>query len=390
MTPQGALGPAFRVHFFRVLDWQIGHERDGILLGMRGRSCRVRQDEMQSCVILLNWNGWKDTIECLESVFRLTYPDFRVIVCDNASNDDSLEKIKSWSRGDLLAESVNPQLSHLNSPPCRKPIPCLELTRKQAESGSQASDTRLCVIQNGENLGFAAGNNVGLRYALGDPRCQFFWLLNNDTVAEPNALSALVRCMEQQPDIGLCGSLNLSYYNPDEVQAEGGRTFSRWTARVHKSPQKTVRQLASNPKRMDYINGASMMVSRAFLETVGLMEESYFLYFEELDWAMRAKGKFDLGYARDSVIYHKEGATIGTDRDRVKRSLISDQYLSRSRVLFTKRFFPWALPSVLAATSFTAIHRLCLGDVHRSKAILSFMLKGLTHVPTTVKSGTRK
>ena len=111
------------------------------------------------------------------------------------------------------------------------------------------------------------------------------------------------------------------------------------------------------PHQMDFVIGASMLASRPFLENVGLMEESYFLYFEELDWAMRAKGKFKLGYARESVIYHKEGATIGST-DRMKRSLVSDKYLSRTaEYLFTRRFLPWALPSVLVTVSLAAAYR---------------------------------
>src|ERR1700674_1871023 len=106
---------------------------------------------MHSCVILLNWNGWKDTIECLESVFRLTYPDFRVVVCDNASADGSLKKIKQWARGELPAESANPLLSQLISPPLPKPIPYLELTREETVL-SAAHSSPLTLIQNGANL----------------------------------------------------------------------------------------------------------------------------------------------------------------------------------------------------------------------------------------------
>jgi hypothetical protein len=251
------------------------------------------------------------------------------------------------------------------------------MTREQAESRAARHEVKLTLIQNGANLGFAGGNNVGLRYALGDPNCQFFWLLNNDTVVEPDALSSLVNLMRQRNEVGLCGSLNLSYYNPKEVQSQGGKTYRRWTARVHTPPPQTVDQVDSHPMPMDYVNGASMLASRGFLETVGLMEESYFLYYEELDWAMRAKGKFDLGYARKSVIYHKEGAAIGSNPDRMKRSLVSDKYLSRSRVLFTKRFFPWALPSVLAWICLAAAYRLWRGDRERAEAMLSFMLQGL-------------
>lgn len=339
---------------------------------------------MLNCAILLNWNGWKDTIECLESVFRLEGADLHVVVCDNASIDGSLGKISEWANGELFSEAANPQLSGLTSPPIAKPIQYQILTRDQAESGAYTSDAPLTLIQNGANLGFAAGNNVGLRFALGIRDCSYFWLLNNDTVVEPKALGALVREMHEHPEIGLCGSLNLSYQHPEDVQALGGKTYNRWTSRVDKLPKLTRGELTSSAPAMDFVNGAATMVSRAFLEEVGLMEESYFLYFEELDWAMRAKGKFALGYAGDSVIYHKEGASIGSHPDRLKRSLVSDKYLSRSRVLFTKRFFPWALPFVLASIFLAAAHRFWHGDRERSLAMLSFMMQGLT-MPTSGK-----
>jgi GT2 family glycosyltransferase len=129
---------------------------------------------------------------------------------------------------------------------------------------------------------------------------------------------------------------------------------------------------------MNYVNGASMLASRAFLEQIGLMEESYFLYFEEMDWAMRTRGKFALGYARESVIYHKDGATIGSNLDRRKRSILAERYLSRNRILFTKRFFPWALPTVLISVCLAAIHRFCIGDMKRAKVMVGSMVQGLT------------
>lgn len=328
--------------------------------------------------ILLNWNGWRDTIECLESVFRMNSVDFRVVVCDNASSDNSLEQIKRWAAGEIKAEPANPDLSRLVLPPVSKPIPFYELTREQAESGTTCRNAPLVLIQNGANLGFAGGCNVGLRYALRDADCGFFWILNNDTVVEPDALSAMVRLMQQRPQVGLCGSLNLSYTRPSHVQAEGGMRYSRWTGRVPRQPLQTIHDLKPIPARMDYVNGASMLASRVFLEQIGLMEESYFLYFEEMDWAMRAKGKFELGYSRESRIYHKEGASIGSSRNRNRRSLLSDMYLSRNRVLFTKRFLPWALPTVVASVSLATLHRFCSRDRERAKLMLSSMWQGLT------------
>jgi hypothetical protein len=338
---------------------------------------------MRSCVILLNWNGWKDTIECLESLFRLNASGFRVIVCDNFSTDGSLEKIKEWARGELTAKAANPQLSHLSSPPFPKPIPHTELTREQAESGNGTSAEQLVLIQNGGNLGFAAGTNVGLRYALADSDCEFFWMLNNDTVVDPGALSGMLDFMQSRSEVGLCGSLNLSYYKPREVQAQGGKTYHTWTARVRTPPMRMVGELGPESS-MDFVNGASMFASRKFLETVGLMDESYFLYFEELDWAMRAQGKFKLGYARASVIYHKEGAAIGSNSDRMKRSLLSDKYLTRSRVLFTKRFLPWTLPTVLPWILLAAGYRLWHGDKSRAILMVRSMLEGLA-VPTSAE-----
>ncbi len=329
------------------------------------------------CIVLLNWNGWRDTIECLESIFRLSFSGYKVVICDNASTDGSLEQIKNWARGKLLAESDNPELSRLISPPVSKPISYLELTREEAISGAITSEAQLILIKNSENLGFAGGNNVALRYALHDRDIKYFWLLNNDTVVEPNALSAMEALMLQQPELGLCGSLNLSYYNPKEIQAQGGKPYSRWTARVPTLPVRMIDDSEIPPVRLDFINGSSMLVSRAFLEKVGLMEESYFLYFEELDWAMRARGKFKLGFARDSIVYHKEGATIGSHPDRMKRSLLSEKYLTRSRVLFTKRFSPWTLPSVLLTVLTAAIYRALRGDLQRANLMLSSMVDGL-------------
>lgn len=335
-------------------------------------------------IIVLNWNGWRDTIECLESLLHLDYPDYTLVVCDNASSDDSLRRIAEWANGKLPAECTNPELSHLISPPHRSPVPYHELTQGEAESKASMARFPLVLIRNKANLGFAGGNNVGVRYALADSKCQYCWILNNDTVVAPDALSAMVRLMQQRPEVGLCGSLTLSYSNPKLVQAQGGMTYNSWTGRVPRVAACIAGDLDVRPARMDYVNGASMLASRSFLDTIGLMEESYFLYFEELDWAMRAKEKFALGYARDSVIYHKEGAAIGTNLDRRKRSLLAEQYLSRNRVLFTRRFLPWALPTVLISVCLSAAERFCRGDAERARSMVSNMLTGLSaHIPRT-------
>lgn len=328
-------------------------------------------------IILVNWNGWRDTVECLESIFRLDGDNFRVIVCDNASSDDSLQQIKAWAEGRLAVRAANSELDSFSSPPVRKPVAYRELASGTEHPCGMRFDARLILIQTGANLGFAGGSNVGLRFALQDSHCKFCWLLNADTVAAPDALATLRRTVEQDPEIGICGSLTISYYSPKEVQVLGGKSYNFWTSRVRSLPATSVDSLPASQERIDFVNGASMFVTRRFLETVGLMEESYFLYFEELDWAMRTKGKFLLGYAPDSIIYHKEGAQAGSNSDRMKRSLLSDRFLSKNRVLFTRRYVPWALPSVLASVVLAAAHRLLRGDANRARVMLGSMLEGL-------------
>jgi GT2 family glycosyltransferase len=370
------------------LDGKNGKTNGNIIGFWAVASCSALIDarRMDTYIILLNWNGWRDTVECLESLFRLDEDNFRIIVCDNASTDDSLEQIKRWAEGEIQVRALNEELDRFCSPAVRKPVAYCEVSNTRAGRSEIRPDVRLILMQTGGNLGFAGGNNVGLRFALKDRDCRFCWLLNSDTVVAPEALTALRRAVEENPAVGICGSLNLSYHSPKEVQALGGKSYNYWTSRVRALPTMSVDQLPAFHGSFDFVNGASMFVTRRFLERVGLMEESYFLYFEELDWAMRSKGRFLLGYAPDSVIYHKEGAQAGSHSDRTKRSLLSDQFLTKNRVLFTRRYLPWALPSVLATVVLAAGYRLLLGDPKRARVMLASMFKGLRNHARTAET----
>jgi GT2 family glycosyltransferase len=318
-------------------------------------------DAMQRIyIIVLNWHGWRDTIECLESVLRLSYPNFRVLVCDNASSDGSLEHIRSWARGELAAEPKNPELASITMPPVLKPIPFVEIF----SSGMDAADRHapLVLIQTGANLGFAGGNNVGLRYAMSQGDCDFAWLLNNDTIVRPDALQLLVKRMQERPEAGICGSTLLYYHDPSKVQAWGGSVYNKWVARGGHIGKLANAARIPEPQeiesQMAYVIGASMLVRKSFLEQIGLMDEEYFLYFEELDWAVRAKGHFQLAYCSRSVVYHKEGKSIGSHRVTAQQSVLAEFYATRNRILFTRKYYPGALLTVLAAVAASAIHRL--------------------------------
>jgi GT2 family glycosyltransferase len=309
-------------------------------------------------VVLTNWNGWRDAIECLESLFRLNYPSYTVVVSDNDSSDGSLEKIRGWARGEIVAETANPALARLTTPAIRKPVAFSEPQTSQSENGK----VPLVLLQTGANLGFAGGSNTGIRYALKQDNCDFVWLLNNDMVMEPDALSQAVRRMQERPDAGICGSTVLYYYRPDVVQAFGGSIYNKWVARgghIGKLAAATPFPDAQEVERkMGYVYGAAMLVRRSFLDQVGLMNEQYFAYFEELDWAARSKGRFTMAYAPLSIIYHKEGGALGSHQTTLSQSARAEFYLTRNRILFTRTHYPLAVPSVLAAVTLSAFHRL--------------------------------
>jgi GT2 family glycosyltransferase len=309
-------------------------------------------------IILVNWNGWQDTAECLESLLHLKYPDFRIVVCDNGSGDDSLQKIVNWAD--------------------RHEISCSEYQRNEAEAGgSPAAGSLLTLIHNNENLGFAGGNNVGLRFALARGDAEYCWLLNNDTVVEPEALNHLVSRMEQQPDIGICGSTIRLYHDRKRVQSLGGGHYCRWIGLPWHYGRfsrwsKNINQRRAEA-RMNYVEGASMLVSRKFLTEVGLLCEDYFLYFEEADWAIRAKGSFNLGYAAQSIVYHKIGGSIGTSSNPAKMSYTGDYFNIRNRLLFTRRFYPKALPTVWLVVVGALLLRLCIGKWDRAAMIFRIL-----------------
>jgi GT2 family glycosyltransferase len=331
-------------------------------------------------VVLLNWNGWLDTIECLESVFRLSYPRFTVIVCDNASSDGSMEKIQGWAGGLIAASCNSPDLARLTVPSIPKPLDFDYILSSGEAVPSLSSESRLLLIQTGANLGFAGGNNVGIRYALARGDCDYVWLLNNDTVVESDSLSAMVRMAEADPKLGICGSQLRSYVFPHDIQTMGGRRYSRWSGRTRPLQELATPQISTTPGAPDYIEGASMLISRRCLEAVGLLEESYFLYYEELDFVGRVLPAFRFGYSAASVVYHKEGASIGTASIRANRSAVSEFYLARNRIVYTRRHHAWFLPSVLAVTGLSALQRIVMGRPKNATAILRGALASFSRI----------
>lgn len=278
-------------------------------------------------VVVLNWNGAADTIACLKSLALLNGDLPKVLVCDNASTDNS------WA---MLQAYVDSQ---------------------------QQLDIQL--IQTGANLGFAGGNNVGLRVALSDPEMTFVWLLNNDTEVAPEALRALKTYMSRHPEVGISGSTLLYMHDRERIQAVGGRYnywlgISRHVLGHEQYSDDVCRSV--DPASLDYVVGASMFIRRSVLETVGLLSEDYFLYWEEIDWASRMRRDMPtlrLGYAPDSLVYHKEGASTGANDWQEKvRTNFADYFFITSRLKFTRKYGVLHSVSVQASMLFVCMNRL--------------------------------
>lgn len=264
-------------------------------------------------IVLLNWNGWRDTLDCLESLQYLDYSDYKLLVVDNASTDESVEKIKAaW--------------------------PSVEL------------------LQTGLNLGFGGGCNVGIEYAM----CRgadYVWLVNSDTVVDPGALSALVHKADQNRRLGSVGSVVYEIDETQKIQLWGGGKINLWTG--------SSRHLVS-PGMPDFISGASILLRCTALEEVGLFDQKdFFMYWEDADLGFRLRqAGWGLAVAENSHIRHKQSASLG------EGSPLLDQYFTQSGIRFLRRHAPVSWISISWLLSRLLVKRLALGNIQRLRAVL--------------------
>jgi GT2 family glycosyltransferase len=294
-------------------------------------------------VLLVNYNGWRDTLECLESVFRLDYPDVRVIVCDNGSTDGSIERIQAWADGTqsgTLADVVAPHDG--TDLAVRKPIRHVLADRAQLEGGKLSDpDARLVLVRLGDNLGFTGGNNVGLRYMQARGESGLVWILNNDTVVDSTSLREMVARLLEDQQLGAIGATVFWYDRPDCIQVAGGGRLSLWSGftTVAQSP----RTGRSRSRRFDFISGACLLVRLDVLRDVGLLDERYFMYSEEVDWCLRMRRTgLQLGYAPNARIWHKGERSIRSNSER------RDYHTVRSALLLIHKFEPGRWPVAMA------------------------------------------
>lgn len=321
-------------------------------------------------IIVLNWNNAADTIECLDSLFQLQGGQFQVIVCDNASTDGSLTQITNW-----LTSNDHPYS---------------ECSESQLDQIQTAHTTPVVVIRNDRNYGYAGGNNRGLRYALavGKPT-DFAWIVNNDTLFDANALLALCQAAAVRPEISFFGSTIFNYPEKEIIQTQGGdKLFLPFSMSLPIGAGRTWKDALPAEvaeAQIGFIRGAAVFVRLSAVKQIGLMEEQYFLYFEETDWAIRARRQgLKLGYAPGSWVYHKEGASTGSSPYVRRPSPVTDYFGVKNRIVVARRLFPWWLPTVYLGLMVTLLKRLLTGQLDRAWMVITIML-GVDRPPISIK-----
>lgn len=320
-------------------------------------------------IIILNYNGWYDTIECLESVLRNDYTNYQVIVLDNNSPNNSMEYIKAWADGkiNVWVKPDNP-LRHLSFSPLPKPIPYVCYTREEAEKGGISeieenaiekgfngitTNYPLIFIQTGENLGFAGGNNVGIRYALAKDDFDSVILLNNDTVIKKDTISNLVNARMKLNEKAIYGGRIYYYSESNKIWYDGGK-FNEWTGSSNNINMGKLKSEIKEDfliKEVNFITFCYVLIPKFILKNIGLLDESYFMYVEDLDYSYRVwKAKYKLYNVSNSEVWHKVGASSGED----EVSAFSAYWMMRNRVklIKSKLFFLKKITSIvfLAAT----------------------------------------
>ena len=235
-----------------------------------------------SCVVI-NWNGWRDTIACVESLVAQDYAELSIIVVDNASTDDSVERIR-------------------------------------------AAFPELAVLRAERNGGFAAGANLGIRCAL-ERGAEFVWLLNNDVLAPQDTLRKLLDAAAD-PKVGIAGAVLRYLDHPEKIQAWGGGSIVPWMGYA------THYQQQAELNGHSFLTFASVLLRRKMLEQVGLLDERYFMYFEDADLCFRARSMgWKLAVAGETAVLHKEGGSSPS-----KKNPRIDRIVTASGLRFLDRY----------------------------------------------------
>lgn len=317
-------------------------------------------------VILVNYKRVADTIECVESLLRSDYPELRIIIVDNNSADDSLERLQRWATGEepYASPATAPAaMRSLSWPPVPKPVDHAVWPAR----GPGVADAlpRVLIISNTTNEGFAGANNRAMRLLLNAGCVGYACLINNDMVVASGTIRAMIKAIEGSDRIAAMGAVMLEYQEPDRVQMVGGSKLSTFGT---SKPFGAGLKRGSVPHDYDigYVSGGALLTRISTLRDIGLLDEDFFLYAEDRDWGVRMlKGGYRLQYAADAEIWHKGSITVGTG------STFQDYHVVRAQLQFVRKHTPMLVPLVLGYSFARSLApKMLRGQWRRAVAVL--------------------
>lgn len=314
--------------------------------------------EPQVYIVIVNYNGWQDTIECLESIQRLIYTRFQVFVVDNKSPNNSVEKLVQWADGKLpYTYPKDNALKAVFDRPKRQRLTYKLYDQVDFDAAAINDITaQLSMIQAAGNKGFAAGNNLVLQKLY--RQNAYVWLLNPDMVTEADTLTKLVQFCSEQPRQTIVGTPVKSYSDPRLLLNYGCAKINSYTGTI------TFIESESDIPNLDYISGGSLFTHAASFEEIGLLEEKYFLYWEETDWCFRA---VQAGYkqliCRDAFVYDKISTSIG-------KGYLAEYYYTLNALRFFRKYKRAFIPFVLSSNLLRLAKRITSKEAERAKAIV--------------------
>ena len=255
-------------------------------------------------LVILNWNGWEMTLDCLQSLEGIKSDGFsvEVIVVDNGSTDDSVERIRK-------------------------------------------TEPKVKIVENKKNLGFAEGNNVGIRYAL-ENRADYICLLNNDTRVDPDFLVELFKVAQSDKKIGLIGGKiyfekKYEFFKDKYKDNQRGKVI--WYAgglidwnniyASHRGVDEVDEGQYDQVEETQYVNGCLMLGTKEMFQKIGLFDKKYFLYFEDVDLSLRVKkAGFKVIFCPKAKIWHLNSGSSGSG------SSLHDYFITRNRLLFGMKY----------------------------------------------------
>jgi N-acetylglucosaminyl-diphospho-decaprenol L-rhamnosyltransferase len=324
---------------------------------------------MATAVIIVTYCNNVDITECLEAIIDQSgNGDLGVFVVENGGPAafDALAETLTAPGGPCI-EAASSKLGNLARPGgCH--LRCVELVTCRGYRP-------VAVAEAPENLGYGGGINSWLERLRPYPEWDGFWILNPDTMPEPMALSALkAACVMQS--CGMAGSTIVDFKCRDKVLTRG-LLWRRWrsgTVAVDRGKHISDPVASGGAKAIDSPSGSSIYVTRACIAQIGYPREDYFLYFEDLEWGMRAKSAGLLTRADDSVVPHKHGTTIGSAASRKERSSLAVFLEARNSLLFVWRADPGAIVWMIVRTLLRACEYLFVGSVRNAMATLAGMM----------------